>query len=462
MPPIIDRAQPALHFLPHDLNLTVCRGVKFLLPFWLRTQLSIGEVKTENLEILAKHYQDFQQGKSRILIAFRHPSTADPFTMSNLIWRLLPKAAKESGYPLKEPVRSHFLYDRGVALWAGEIVNWLFPKVGGSSIFRGKPDREGLKAARKILTDGDYPLAIAPEGATNDLSELVGPLEPGLAQLGFWAQDDLIKANRPEKVQIIPLSIKYEYMDPPWKEIEGILDGLEADVNLSEPAQPAGVLTDPGLDLLYGRLLRVGAAFLDVVEAFYSKGYGKTFDVKIDESLTPNQQLWQRLSHTLDQILQVSEEFFDMKPKGDFCDRCRKLEQAAWNCIFIENLDSLNSVERGLADWLASEASLRLSHMRLAERVICLGEDYIARKPSADRFAEVLLLVWRISAWLKGESPHKPPSLGLKRTRIVVGEAIPLEGYWNQYKQDRRSARKTVQEVTDVIQQKLDEFLLVD
>ncbi|NJN23809.1 MAG: hypothetical protein HC810_04665, partial [Acaryochloridaceae cyanobacterium RL_2_7] len=107
----------------------------------------------------------------------------------------------------------------------------------------------------------------------------------------------------------------------------------EADVNLHEPARPAGVLSDPTLDLRYGRLLRVGAAFLDTVEAFYAKGYGKTFDGSIDASFTPNQQLWQRLNYALDQILQVSEEFFGMKPKGDFCDRCRKLEQAAWNCI---------------------------------------------------------------------------------------------------------------------------------
>ncbi|NJN23808.1 MAG: hypothetical protein HC810_04660 [Acaryochloridaceae cyanobacterium RL_2_7] len=113
-----------------------------------------------------------------------------------------------------------------------------------------------------------------------------------------------------------------------------------------------------------------------------------------------------------------------------------------------------------MADWLAAEASLRLAHMRLAERVICLGEDYIATKPSADRFAEVLMLLWRVSVWLKGDSPHTPPKLGLRRTKIKVGEPIEIQDYWEQYKQDRRSARETVNTVTDLIKLKLDEFLM--
>ena len=450
MPQIIDRAQPALHFAPHDLNWMVCRGVRFLLPFWLRTQLAIADIQSENVETLAQHYQDFQQGKSRILIAFRHPTTIDPFTMGHLVWKQLPKVARQSGIKLKAPVHSHFLYDRGVALWAGNIVNWLFPKVGGSSIFRGKPDREGLKAARKLLTQSTVPLSIAPEGATNDHSELVAPLEPGVAQLSFWAQEDLIKANRSESVYIIPVSLRYEYIHPPWRQLEDLLGQLEVDVKLSPSSNPAGLLSDPEADVLYGRLLRVGTTFLDQVEASYSERYGHQF-APMDHAGSDNQVLLARLHRGLDQVLQVSEEFFDVKPRGSFNDRCRKLEQAAWDCIFIDDIETLSPLERGLADWRSAEASLRLAHMRLAERLIGLTDDYILEKPSADRFAEVILILWRISAWLKGESPHKPPSLGLKRAKIVVCDPIAIQDYWAQYKCDRRSARKTVQAVTQLL-----------
>lgn len=460
MPPIIDRAQPAFHFLPHDLNWHVWRGVRFLLPFWLRTQLGIADMQCENVETLARQYQEFQQGKARILIAFRHPSTTDPFTMAHLVWKELPKVARQSGIKLKAPVHSHFLYDRGVALWAGNIVNWLFPKVGGSSIFRGKPDREGLKAARKLLTEAPVPLAIAPEGATNDHSEWVSPLEPGVAQLGFWAQEDLTKADRPESVYIIPISIRYDYIQPPWDQLEHLLSQLEADVNLTASSVPAQLLSDPRADLLYGRLLSVGETFLDQVESFYAKNYGHYFEpITPPETQSANQKLWARLNHDLDQVLKVSEDFFGVKSKGNLNDRCRKLEQAAWDCIFIEDIEKLSPLERGLADWQATEASLRLAHMRLVERLICLTDDYILAKPSAERFSEVVLILWRISSWLKGESPHKPPSLGLKRSKIVVCEPIAIQDYWAQYKSDRRSARKTVQAVTQVIQDRFESVI---
>lgn len=453
MPQIIDRAQPALHFVPHDLKWNVFRAVRFLLPFWLRTKLSIAQIQTENVETLAQHYQDFQQGQSRILIAFRHPSTLDPFTMAHLVWKELPKVARQSGIQLKAPVHSHFLYDRGVALWAGNIVNWLFPKLGGSSIFRGKPDREGLKAARQLLTQSRVPLAIAPEGATNDHSELVAPLEPGVAQLAFWAQGDLIKANRPEWVHIIPVSLRYEYLQPPWSQLEDLLGQLESDLNLETSFEPTGQLADARADKLYGRLLRIGTKCLDQVEDFYTKSYGRRFEpIEGTETDPDNRKILMRLHRVLDQVLQVSEDFFSVKPQGSFNDRCRKLEQAAWDCIFIEGIEKLSPIERGFADWRSAEASLRLAHMRLAERLLGLTDDYILAKPSADRFAEVILILWRISAWLKGKSPHKPPKLGLKRARIVVCEPIAIQDYWAQYQCDRRSAKKTVLEVTQMLQ----------
>ncbi len=465
MPPITAQARPALKFLPQAFNLHIWRGVKFLLPFWLKYQLAIATFESANIETLAQHYQDVQQGKSRILIAFRHPSTADPFTMAYLMWYLLPRTAKKAGIKLKAPVHSHFLYDRGVALWAGNIVNWLFPKLGGSSIFRGKADREGLRAARQILSESCFPLSIAPEGGTNEHSELISPLEPGVAQLGFWCQEDLIKANRTESVWIIPLSIRYQYLNPPWEQLSTLMDHIERDVGVSpRSAQPSGLIADPRADYLYGRLLHVGAEFLTQVESFYEQNYQKNFNnptLQAPEAadaianhpsavdlLTENAQIVTRLQNGLNQVLEVSESFFNLKPKGNLMDRCRKLEQAAWDRMFLEHIDQLSPVERGLANWNAAEASLRLGHMRLAERLICLTQTYIIEKPSADRFAEVFLLLWRISTWLKGESSNKTPNLGKRKAIIEVCKPISISDRWSEYAKNRSSARNMVQSVT--------------
>ncbi|MEM9137093.1 MAG: 1-acyl-sn-glycerol-3-phosphate acyltransferase, partial [Cyanobacteria bacterium P01_F01_bin.42] len=248
---------------------------------------------------------------------------------------------------------------------------------------------------------------------------------------------------------------RYEYIHPPWAEIEQLVEQLEADLKLSSSFEAAGLINDPKADRLYGRLLRIGVKFLDQVEAFYTRNFGKTFELSPESSQTSiNSELVARLYQGLDQILRVSEDLFQLQPKGDFSDRCRRLEQASWARIFMDNIEQLSPIERGLADWQTKEASLKLNHMRMAERLICLTDDYIISKPTADRFAEVVLILWRISVWIKGENPHSPPQLGKRRATITVCDPIAIQDYWAQYKMDRRSAKKTVQVVTQTLKER--------
>ena len=132
--------------------------------------------------------------------------------MLYLLSRGVPKAAREYDIKLRSPVHSHFVYDRGMTIWAGDWLGWLFSRLGGIPIHRGKRlDRTGLRAARELLVNGQFPLAIAPEGATNGHSETVSPLEPGVAQLSFWCAEDLRKKGRSEQVYIVPIGIRYTY-----------------------------------------------------------------------------------------------------------------------------------------------------------------------------------------------------------------------------------------------------------
>ena len=42
-------------------------------------------------------------------------------------------------------------------------------------------------------------------------------------------------------------------------------------------------------------------------------------------------------------------------------ERCRRIEQAAWDRIYRESVDQLPPLERSLADWEAREADLQLT-----------------------------------------------------------------------------------------------------
>ncbi len=462
MPQFVSRAQPPLAFIPQSLTPWVIETVRFLLPLWMPWKLSITAVEAENLEVLVKLYQEFQAGDTRFLLAFRHPSTKDPFAMSNMLWRLVPKEASKSGIRFKMPTYSHFIYDRGIPLWAGQFVTWLFPRLGGTPILRGKADRMGLRAARDLFANSPYPIAVAPEGGTNEHSEIVSPLEPGVAQLGFWCIEDLLKAGRSEKVVIVPLNINYRYVSAPWTAIKKLLSELEVKVGLSSTPPAPGLLADQDADALYGRVLQLGECLLDKMDHFYSKYYHLSRPPELEptdaQGSNRNTQLAVRLQQQLDIALQVAEAHFGLSAKGDVIDRCRRLEQASFDRIYRQDLDQLTPLERGMADWVAQEASLKIKHMRMVERLTMVSGTYILEKPSGDRFAEIVLILWKIVAFTEGVDPHSPPSLGPKALKMTISDPISVSERWPTYKADRRSAKKAVDELTQSIQTALEEM----
>ena len=177
-------ARPALRRLPTRPNRMVQSVVSRLLPLLFRSQgLEIHQGNAA--EGLAKAFAAQQSGGCNLLIAFRHPSTRDPVVLADLFWNRVPQAARRLKLPLPRPIQLRFLYDRGIPIWAGQVIGWLLQRSGGIAIHRGRLDRPALSQARAALTQGRYPLVVAPEGATNNLSGEMAPLEPGVAQLAF-------------------------------------------------------------------------------------------------------------------------------------------------------------------------------------------------------------------------------------------------------------------------------------
>jgi 1-acyl-sn-glycerol-3-phosphate acyltransferase len=460
LPNAIRQAQPPLDFLPPALSLWVLAIVRMLLPLWMRRKLQITDIHADHIERLVDLYRQFQGGQVRILLAFRHPTTDDPFAMAYLLWHMVPKAARRAGIKLKKPIHSHFIYDRGISLWAGTFVNWLFPRLGGTPILRGKADRQGLKSARDLLVNSVFPLSVAPEGGTNDHSERMSVLEPGAAQLAFWCAEDIHKAGRAEETFVVPIGIQYSYIQPPWTKLEALMSDLEKSCGLMQSSYPPGLIDDPRADALYGRLLGLGEHLLNLMEGFYKQFYDDSLctTVLLQDALARNEQVTARLQIYLEAALHVAEVRLGVKPQGNCMDRCRRLEQAGWDRIFREDVARLSAIERGMADWMAEDASLALWHMRLAERLTVITGNYIIQKPSADRFAEMLIIMWRITTWLEGKQ-EQVPNLGAKRLRLTVGEPLSVTQRYPHYRENRRNARAAVQQLTDDLQQAMTQMI---
>jgi 1-acyl-sn-glycerol-3-phosphate acyltransferase len=160
-----------------------------ILRFRTRPWLPAGivRVEAENAEVLAQLYQQFQAGKIRLLMAFRHPEVEDPLCVLYMLSRIVPRVARQQGIKLQSPIHSHFLFDRGMTIWAGDWLGWLFSRLGGVPVRRGRRlDKQAIQTARNLFANGKLPIAVAPEGGNNGHSGIVSHLEPGVAQMGFW------------------------------------------------------------------------------------------------------------------------------------------------------------------------------------------------------------------------------------------------------------------------------------
>jgi 1-acyl-sn-glycerol-3-phosphate acyltransferase len=465
--PSSHRAQPPLEFLPPAFDPWVMRGVKALFPLWMRWRSNVSTIHCNGVETLAKLFQDFQAGQVRFLIAFRHPSPEDAYCLAHLIWREVPQTAKGMGIQLQTAPHAHFIYDRGIPLWAGKGVGWLYQKLGGTPIQRGKVDRQGLKSARHLFSQGQFPLAAAPEGANNGHTEIVSPLEPGIAQFGFWCWEDLQKANRSETVVILPLGIRYQYRTPPWTAIAELLTQLEQDCGLSTAAVPVPPPTDPQtpseVQALYPRLVGLGMHLLTLMEGYYADFYQAPPPPQpqaADDEATVNEAIAIRLQTLLDTALTVAESFFQLPAKGSVIDRCRRIEQAGWDWIYRDELRArahLSPVEQGLADRIAEEASLRMWHMRLVESFVAVTGQYVREKPTVERFAETLLLLRDTLVLIKGENPFPRPRLGAQVAHLTVGTPLSVSDRGAAYRQSRRQA---VADLTQDLRIALEELIV--
>ena len=364
------------------------------------------------------------------------------------------------------PVFAHFIYDspkerlrqRGIPLWAGKIVSWLYPRLGGIPIHRRQSDSEGLRTARELLVNGRMPIAIAPEGAANGQSEQVSPLEPAAAQLGFWAMEDLMAAGEEEDVSIVPIGIQYYYIDEPWSQLEETI--------------AVGASMWIGIDRYDSRKWRSVKATGDRCKSYsmtdfigsvsiYSTKW-RIFTLNFISIKSPNvrrnrrrfrgRRSPNRLQYLLDFALQVSESYFNLQPKGTKIDRCRRIEQAGWNWIYLEELTIPTNLSRqSVGNWpigsllkpicgcgtcglsKASSPSLVLMS-RIDRRSIDLPKLPCCCGISLPR--------------LGGNEAAKRPQLGQRRVQMTICNPIPLSDYWDRYKSGRRHARQATIDLT--------------
>ena len=418
-----------------------------IAPLYLRAALSFRGVEILHPETAVRAMEDFQQGRTRLIIAFRHAYGDEPQLLFHALENLLPHCAGRLGKPIRRGFSMRPVHDYAVALWGDAVVRFILPRVGALPVYHSRLDSESLNGIRGVMRDGPHPLGIAPEGQISYHAETLPRIEQGTVRMGFWCARDLEKAGRPERVEILPLSIHYRYDERDAGKIRKMLTGLEA---LCGIAKPAGGQTDATLPNMLRRIEQIEDRLLALAEAYYQATYGYSSAAPAREpgATDARHERWAAL---LPFAITAAERILGIEPQSaDTVQRMYRVRQAGWDRVIPESpVEALCPLEAALADRRAGEAWYAMRHMELVDLMGYHDPGYLtAQSLSFDRIVETVLTLVDLAGRLRGGNITNRPNTIRKRAYIVPGERIGLTEHLPAY---RANARQTVQSLTETL-----------
>ena len=372
-------------------------------------------------ERMVNAYHAFQEKKIRLIFGFRHAYGDDPQLMVYVLHHALQKAARKAGSPITGITHAHFIYGTEVPLWSGSFVRWLLPKVGAVPVNHLHMNSEGMNRIRRTTVDGEFPLALAPEGHVTHDSERIGELETGTARFGFWCIEDLAKQNRDEQVVFLPVSFHYRYGKNAEKKLSVFISGMESELGIDTLS--AGKKTGWNIP---ERLKKIGLAILSHMAVFYGE---------LEEKPVNNDQ-----ADILESSLAACERIFNLQREGDSVMRIYRIRNAGWVKIFRGDTEGMTPLRRELSCRETGEAWYAMRHMETAEMLVHVDFTDIPDNAETNRYFEIANNFYDCIERLKGGTLRNRANIFDKEPVVVPGEPIVMNEYFGLYKTDKKAA----------------------
>lgn len=387
-----------LDFCPPKDSPLVINFVNVVLPM----MMAVGET---TVEVVGDGIERFKQlEKQRTVICPNHPNHHDPAVMFSFS-RLVGESF-------------NFLAAREVFDWHHGCNGWLLQHLGCYSVVRGAPDRESFKTTKRLLLEGKKKLVIFPEGEISQQNDTLMTLESGVAQMSYWALEELQKTSPDLPIYLLPIALKYTFTRNIRSELETSLWKLE---------EKLGIHTDHQLTL-YQRLRLVADTILKSLEREYG--------AKPPELASMNE----RIALLKGVMLKSVATFLNV----DLPDNDNVLE---WIRILRNHLDDFVYADESIG----SAYEKRLHEQKSAQyrgfyrdldrvvNFIAIYDGYLRESMSQERFADVLN---RFETEVFGRCSPKGP----RRVFLHVGEPINLLDRYAEYKANKRNTLRSVNE----------------
>jgi hypothetical protein len=361
--------------------------------------------------------------KSRCIIAFRHPDGREPQLLAwFFLFKLKALAAKKKVRFERRP-HAVFVYGYEVVRWGGALARVFMPNLGAIPIHHTKIDSKGMARIYGAILDGEYPIALAPEGQVSYCADSLPRLEHGVIRIGFQAASRLADKKTDCPLEILPLSVHYRYGRGGKAAMEKLLKKIEKFCGFSRRETGHLSFTE--------RLCKCRDFILEVNESRYR--------VKSDSSFT----FEQRLERVVISALETSERLLGIRSEGDFFQRLYKVRHVCWDRIFLPGTDGLKKVprvKRAVMDLGAGEAWHIARHQELADFGWYFRHPLPAEDTALHQKIEYVQNLWDFANRTMGGAFSNRVNIPVEKVIIKAAPVINLSERLGRYKENKKAA----------------------
>jgi len=365
-------------------------------------------------------------GESRCIIAFRHPNGGEPQILTWFFLFKLRYLAARQGVRFAKRPHAVFVYGYEVARWGGWVARFMMPNIGAMPVHHSKIDSKGMARIYDAIIEGQYPLALAPEGQVSYTTDSVPRLEPGVIRIGFQAAERLAEKGSDSPVEILPVSIHFRF--GPWGKLT--LEYLMRKIEKACGFNMSGRRKIP----LIERMRQVRLHILEMNEERYQikSETGDSFET--------------RLERVINAALETAERMVGIKGEGDFFARMYKARQLCWDRIFLPDINSFENitpVKRNIMDLKAGEAWYISRHLELIDFCWYFRVPLINENAALHEKVEYAQNLWDFASRTMGGAFKNRVSIFPRRVILQAGPVINLTERLPHYKESKKTAIAT-------------------
>lgn len=446
---------------PSNISHPVVAFSRLLLPFYFRFALRFTQIEVSHPERILQELQAFQNGKTRLIVAFRHAYGDEPQLVFHLFNNLLPRLARRHDFPLARRPILRIVHDYAVPLWGDALIRFILPRIGAVPVYHVKMDPASLKQIRRILSDGPNPLGLAPEGQISYHSETLPRIEQGTIRMGFWCAQDLEKAGRSEAVHVLPLSIHYQYDRRDAHKISKAIVRLEQICGISQMASDSRKNFSAWMTASLPRLLAIEDGILKQAEIFYEQTTRHLFLTEDLSGMPANEIRRSRWNAVKLAALDDAEQALGIQSASlDMIQRVYHIRQICWDRIVPACIPDQSPLESALADRMAGEAWYAMRHMELVDLMYYHDPDYLQHEKSDgisyNRMVEHVISLQDLATRLMGGNITNRPNVIRKKAFLVPAPSLDLSTRLPDYK---TNAKETIRKMTNELDERFQDCI---